>query len=116
MPYVTFADYVNPRPEDHNDRLAEIYAPKKTQNSNSKIGSKSNVKNDWKILHRSRTLDQFYYHSLEDTQKRDEGQVVTRYIHHYEGNKSKTPPGAGGKKAILRVDQLWLWVIDESAC
>jgi hypothetical protein len=57
-----------------------------------------------KIVHGSRTLDQYYYSSLEDTNARDKDQVITRYFER----KNNTKP------QMLRVDQLWLWVIDES--
>jgi hypothetical protein len=59
-------------------------------------------------VHGSRTLDQFYYHSLSSTETRDFDQVVTRYI--------ETKPKEMWERdgcTILRVDQLWLWAIDE---
>ncbi|PVH87563.1 hypothetical protein DL98DRAFT_649198 [Cadophora sp. DSE1049] len=33
-------------------------------------------------VHPRRTLDQFYYHMLEDTEHRDQDQVITRYYHN----------------------------------
>ncbi|KAK3986005.1 hypothetical protein QBC44DRAFT_297910 [Cladorrhinum sp. PSN332] len=52
-------------------------------------------------LHVRRTLDQFYYHSLKDTDIRDKSQVVTRY-----------QQGLGKEPEVLAmVDQLWLWVL-----
>jgi hypothetical protein len=57
------------------------------------------------VVHESRTLDQYYYSCLPNTDHRDDDQVVTRYF------KLK----GGVKRRMLRVDQLWLWVIDESA-
>jgi hypothetical protein len=33
-------------------------------------------------VHPRRTLDQFYYHMLEDTEERDRDQVITRYYHN----------------------------------
>ena len=33
-------------------------------------------------VHPRRTLDQFYYHMLEDTEQRDTDQVITRYYHN----------------------------------
>jgi len=62
-----------------------------------------------KIIHASQTLDQFYYHSLANTDLRDRDQVVTRYI---EGTRNKNLWGS--ELTVLRVDQLWLWVVDES--
>ncbi len=40
-------------------------------------------------LHLRRTLDQYYYHTLQDTTKRDGDQVVTRY------QKKKLPAAEG---------------------
>lgn len=54
------------------------------------------------------TLDQYYYATLDDTQERDDSQVVSRYLDwEREKNAPKEPQ-------ILMVDQLWLWIIDES--
>lgn len=33
-------------------------------------------------VHPRRTLDQFYYHMLEDTEQRDQDQVISRYYHN----------------------------------
>lgn len=52
-------------------------------------------------LHIRRTLDQYYYHMLENTHERDIDQVVSRWAH----NVIKQP-----RHNILMVDQLWLWV------
>ena len=51
-------------------------------------------------LHVRRTLDQYYYHAMDDTNQRDSDQVVSRY------QKDSLDP-----KVITMVDQLWLWVI-----
>ena len=100
MPYVTFADYP---PEPNGDLEAEASATKPDQDLV--------VKNDWKVQHESHTLDQFYYHSLENIEKRDESQVVSHYI---RDSYKETPRVPKGKIPILRVDQIWLWVIDDS--
>lgn len=66
-----------------------------------------------KMIHGSRSLDQFYYDSLPNLSDRDAGQVVTRYLtggkRQHEVQKLKDWP-------FLTVNQLWLWVIDESRC
>lgn len=54
-------------------------------------------------LHVRRTLHQSYYWTREDTKSLDENQVVYRGTHGIK---------ADGK--LLMVDQLWLWVLDES--
>ncbi|KAL6710652.1 hypothetical protein ACN47E_007709 [Coniothyrium glycines] len=51
-------------------------------------------------LHVRRTLDQYYYYMLKNTQARDKDQVVKRWAerHHLENRHN-----------IMMVDQLWLW-------
>jgi hypothetical protein len=68
-------------PQNRNDELSAAYS----RNSNFKNDCKSTAKNDWKKLQESRTLDQFYYHSLSDTKIRNANQVVTRYIDMIKG-------------------------------
>jgi hypothetical protein len=50
-------------------------------------------------LHTRRTLDQFFYHGI-DTSDRDRDQVVYRYC-----KRAKLEP------KIFMVDQLWLWIL-----
>lgn len=52
-------------------------------------------------LHLRRTLDQYYYHTLEDTRERDADQVVSRH-QTFTGLRPRI---------ITMVDQLWLWVL-----
>ncbi len=62
-------------------------------------------------LHGSRTLDEFYYHFsseerfLEDMRQRNLDQVVTKAI---DG-----PPDGKETWTSVRVDQVWLWMLDE---
>jgi hypothetical protein len=70
-------------------------------------------------LHPRRTLDQSYYGVLKNTQSRDRDQVVYRATtpmphdcvwgkcHGCNQDITKTP-------RLIMVDQLWLWVLDES--
>jgi hypothetical protein len=53
-------------------------------------------------LHIRRTLDQFYYHTLENTDARDKDQTGSRYHRKF---------GLQNKNIITMVDQLWLWVL-----
>jgi hypothetical protein len=53
-------------------------------------------------LHIRRTLDQFYYHTLKNTDARDKDQAGCRYHEKF---------GLKNKKIITMVDQLWLWVL-----
>ncbi|KAK4238350.1 hypothetical protein C8A03DRAFT_33643 [Achaetomium macrosporum] len=52
-------------------------------------------------LHLHRTLDQYYYHTLADTRKRDADQVVSRH-QTFTGLRPRI---------MTMVDQLWLWVL-----
>ncbi|KAI0895375.1 hypothetical protein F4806DRAFT_469061 [Annulohypoxylon nitens] len=64
-------------------------------------------------IHGTRSLDQFYYHSLSPLERlrRDENQVVTRLFLGKE-NGDGVPEGTNSWP-YLTVDQLWLWIIDE---
>ncbi|KAI3320968.1 hypothetical protein HD806DRAFT_504125 [Xylariaceae sp. AK1471] len=53
------------------------------------------------LLHIRRTLDQFCYHTLSTTDKRDQDQTVTRYQQRFEEES----------KVTAMVDQLWMWVL-----
>lgn len=55
-------------------------------------------------LHVRRTLDQSYFWTLEDTTARDNDQVV------YRGTKRDRY----WNTRVIMVDQLWLWILDES--
>lgn len=66
-----------------------------------------------KTIHGTRSLDQFFYNSVSDTDMddRDQNQVFTRSFFDARNGDGvhedhKTWP-------FLAVDQLWLWVIDE---
>ncbi|XHG03558.1 hypothetical protein AWENTII_006860 [Aspergillus wentii] len=85
---------------------------------------------DEEIAHSRMTLDQFYYATVPDTKDRDNDQVLSRYLQmqkikvkyakdpermDQEIRKLRANEGKGNEKeTILTVDQLWLWVIDES--
>ena len=62
-------------------------------------------------FHGPSTLDEFYYHFTDDSNEektmRNRTQVVTKYLH---------PNGLEGQNywPLLRVSQLWIWIIDES--
>lgn len=42
-------------------------------------------------VHPRRTLDQFYYHMLEDTKERDQDQVISRYYHNVWKRSHQAP-------------------------
>lgn len=100
MPYITLGRcYSNPA-EDHSrslhQQLCEAYEPK--DNTQGR-----------KPMHGSRSLDQFYYHSLLDLRLRDAGQVVTRYLKKLRGRDGHDMLESC---PFITIDQLWLWVID----
>jgi hypothetical protein len=61
----------------------------------------------YEFLHPRRTLDQFYYHMLENTETRDESQVIQRWV----GGKYQKVPS---ETYVLMADQLWLWIVNDS--
>ncbi|KAI1112881.1 hypothetical protein F5Y14DRAFT_452570 [Nemania sp. NC0429] len=62
-------------------------------------------------LHIRRTLDQFYYINVADTGDRDMNQVVQRYaVKEKDSMASKREILSS---ALIMVDQLWLWVLEE---
>ncbi|KAJ5929318.1 Mg2+ transporter protein CorA-like/Zinc transport protein ZntB [Penicillium verhagenii] len=71
------------------------------------------------------TLDQYFYPTIEDTSKRDNDQVVSRYLErakmHADENvddrnekarSQGSPSTEVGQKTILMVDQVWMWILD----
>jgi hypothetical protein len=58
-------------------------------------------------LHPRRSLDQYYYHMLDDTMARDEDQVVDRWARR---KAQKLDSDKRSDTFVLMVDQLWLWV------
>ena len=57
-------------------------------------------------LHVRRTLDQYYYHTLANTEERDKDQTGIRYHdkHLQSDNRNLKP-------VLTMVDQLWMWVL-----
>lgn len=78
-------------------------------------------RNQRKVVHKPMTLDQYYYPTIFDTSERDNDQVISKYISKQSGSSSHKQradqkQGEVDKsiKKILMVDQLWIWIIDES--
>ena len=71
-------------------------------------------------LHPRRTLDQFYYGALKDTGARDRDQVVYRATtpeaHDCDGFATCPQCNEDVRQVsrLIMVDQLWLWILDES--
>ncbi|KAI2463165.1 hypothetical protein F4781DRAFT_440881 [Annulohypoxylon bovei var. microspora] len=60
-------------------------------------------------LHCRRTLDQFRYYMLDDTEERDNNQVVFKWARKRDRQHPKNPDGY----PLLMVDQLWLWILPD---
>jgi hypothetical protein len=58
-------------------------------------------------LHIRRTLDQSYFLTLEDTRARDKDQVVYRETREGKSHYTRNT-------RIVMVDQLWLWILNNS--
>jgi hypothetical protein len=72
-------------------------------------------------FHVRRTLDQFYYSTLDEAELiyRDKTQTVTEYFLEKDAARQAATNGNGicsqcrdDSAPLLMVDQLWLWVID----
>lgn len=64
-------------------------------------------------LHPRRTLDQYYYHNLDNTDERDRDQTVSRYFRERRHNSGVKSPGVETKEVLTMVDQLWMWVLPQ---
>jgi hypothetical protein len=63
-------------------------------------------------VHPRRTLDQFYYPSLTDTNARDADQTVSKWSGSMDAQRNLDR--AADDSLIIMADQLWIWMIDES--
>jgi len=59
-------------------------------------------------LHVRRTLDQAYFSTLDDTGSRSMDQVV------YRGTQGALHSWSPKSPKVVMVDQLWMWILDES--
>ncbi|KAI1097263.1 hypothetical protein F4804DRAFT_328090 [Jackrogersella minutella] len=93
MPYLTFSrdTHVGQGQEDNMLRNSEQAKKKYEDLFDSSKGQ---------VVHGSPTLDEFYYHSAS---RRNEIQAITEMLHPEKRALSRT---------LLRVNQLWIWVID----
>jgi hypothetical protein len=66
-------------------------------------------------LHCRRTLDQFTYHMLDDTERRDNTQVMFKWTKKDQAKKNGSKPSSKQRKTypVLMVDQLWLWILED---
>lgn len=126
MPYVFWKKC--PKTAPSNDTTGSAKSPKSTsaqtaQNAPAAPIAPTAPTSEERITHESMTLDQYYYVSLTDTTDRDRDQVLWRSTDPDLKPKSETceegnPTDKSGTddehRKILIVNQLWLWIIDES--
>lgn len=124
MPYLTLGNY-RPEKREHSRRGSDIDTDASKEHTNPNISQRLRP-----ITHRPLTLDQYYYPTLIDTDSRDKDQVLSRYLdakameahreHDSEGTlTASTTTSQSGIEAkhsanILIVDQIWMWIVDES--
>lgn len=69
------------------------------------ITGNDKTRNSRQIKHKPVTLDQYYYPTIADTDERDKDQVLSKFL---------DKQGKQSDRKILMVNQLWIWIIDES--
>lgn len=132
MPYLTMGTY---NPNQGNGSTEHGVTPSRDTEQDSKgpRGFEESIQSRTlrKITHKPMTLDQYYYPILTDTDVRDNDQVLSKFldkkreqasqarVENQNGSTDTTESNlsAGGQKLqkqILMVDQLWMWVVDES--
>ncbi|KAJ4169625.1 hypothetical protein NW754_005777 [Fusarium falciforme] len=103
------------------------------QDSNGPRGLEESIqsRNSRGITHKPMTLDQYYYPVLTNTDVRDNDQVLSKFLNkkreqvsqargenqNGSTNTTENDPSARGQalqKQIWIVDQLWMWIVDES--
>jgi hypothetical protein len=91
--------------EQMTEMVKNPYGSRKTDSS--KWGQRDDenlIKAYYQFLHPRRTLDQFYYHMLENSGTTDKGQVIQTWLHRQHQSKTY----------VMMADQLWLWIINDS--
>jgi hypothetical protein len=86
----------------------KIEAPKSDQSDDESL-----IKAYYESLHPRRTLDQFYYYMLENTETRDKSQVIQSWTEHQHQSHGRPVLNTQGSY-VMMADQLWLWIIDDS--
>lgn len=104
MPYICFSTYYQGEHQTKKkyEDLLEAY----TANGSKSSGA-----------HESPTLDEWYYHfefdreSTRDKDHRNGSQIVTKFHAKYKRDATEAQPN---NWVLLRVNQLWVWTIDNS--
>ncbi|KAI1180646.1 hypothetical protein F4777DRAFT_528793 [Nemania sp. FL0916] len=98
MPYLTVGNY------KRRETDCGIHGPDQPdQPVGLQLEESMNSRNLREVSHKPMTLDQYYYPTITDTNKRDGDQVVSRILKQEHGREMK----------ILMVNSLWIWIIDE---
>lgn len=114
MPFLTVAEII-----DSDERHEVIQRPTVVPRTMQPQGA--DEKDPSKTLHERMTLDQYYYTTLPDSTYRDYDQVLSRYLAWQESERFRGKENISEKVGqnglpikVFSVDQLWLWIIDES--
>ncbi|KAF5642059.1 ankyrin unc44 [Fusarium sp. NRRL 52700] len=140
MPYFCFSRSCSEDIHPRSSQTPEGYSDSDNQNLKNYRDLLRNYENS--AIHRSPTLDEWYYHFVEggeaedDRVKRNRGQVVTRFLKNHLESKdnakeedvskdNKTQQGNQDVKGgapqrekpwtLLRVNQIWIWVVANSS-
>lgn len=111
MPYLTLGDHrmgQNTRKENSQPQNAPGQDPSSHSEAADGVEESITSRNSRMITHEAMTLDQYYYPIILDTNERDGDQVLSRFLDRKQKAATNNP------KKILMVDQLWIWIIDES--
>ncbi|KAI1383116.1 uncharacterized protein F4822DRAFT_435048 [Hypoxylon trugodes] len=105
-------DLSRSRPEGERITCMALYMPylslgsynsKTRTDENVEHGEGINSRNSRRVKHKPMTIDQYYYPTIADTDKRDNDQVLSKFLKQEEQDE----------KTVLMVNQLWIWIIDE---
>lgn len=88
--------------------LRKTYASKSDQSDDESL-----IKAYYESLHPRRTLDQFYYYMLENTETRDKSQVIQSWAERQHQSHGR-PTLNMQESYVMMADQLWLWIINDS--
>jgi hypothetical protein len=106
---IQHAEICSRKLKENDEDIGQRLVLQKTSCSMQEMAIRYYVHRPW--MHMRRTLDQFYYPMLQDTELRDGDQVVEKY---YKKIDAKKRGGIQRDYKILMVDQLWLWVLNQS--
>lgn len=116
MPFLTVAEIpASTTSRDEAESRKQVF-------SSYTISPHDGEKDPSKIPYGRMTLDQYYYTTIPDSTDRDHDQVLSRYLawqefKYFMDNEmvaTEVFEEAGKSIKIFAVDQLWLWIVDES--